>query len=77
MRVKIPFKGSLALIAVKGFASGSVSFARTLVVIPSFNVFIVPPFTTLIESGLPVGWSLTLVIFIFMMSSGEHPGSPS
>ena len=59
------------------FPSGSVSLARTLVVIPSFNVFAVPPLTTLITSGFPVGGSFTLVMFTFMISSGEHARSPS
>ena len=40
-------------------------------------MFTVPPFTTLILSGFPEGGSLTLVIFTFMTSSGEQPGSPS
>ena len=59
------------------FPSGSVSLARTLVVIPSFKIFAVPPLTTLIMSGFPVGGSFTLVMFTFIISSGEHPGSPS
>ena len=54
-RVRLPFIGPLESCAVRGFPSGSVSLERTLVVTPSFNVFIVPPFTTLIVSGLPVG----------------------
>ena len=54
------------------FPSGSVSLARTLVVIPSFNIFAVPPLTTLITSGFPVGGSFTLVMFTFIISSGEH-----
>ena len=59
------------------FPSGSVSLARTLVVIPSFNIFAVPPLTTLITSGFPVGGSFTLVMFTLIISSGEHPESPS
>ena len=72
-----PFTGTVPIAAVMASPSGSESFAKTEVVIPSFKTLVVAPFTKLITSPTPIGGSFTGVILTVNRSSTVQDGSPS